>query len=213
MQRMVKIFIVTTLTLISSYVFATPDESQWRSVSVLGANDTHYFVLVAERTHPGSYYSYRERMFIERNIIKLNRKTFSAGISDVQYTLTDPEKGEWQSKAAPSPVFDLAGYIAKEKIVPLYSRALDLGFSIIYKKDGLHLKRKNKSILLRPLGKSRLVVGERISVPGIYYKSGYILLKIAQGQQTIDQDYLEMVLPISRDIYNRVRKQLSDKKK
>lgn len=213
MQRIAFLLLVVTLALMAPRAGATPDESLWRSVSVLGANDDHYYVLISERTHPGSYYSYRERMLVEKHNIKLNRRMFSAVISDIQYSMSDPEKGNWKAQPSPQQAFDLAGYITKEKIVPLYPGALKPGFRVVYKNDGLHLQRKNKSLLLRPLGKSRLIPGVELGIPGIYYKSGFVMLKVTQGDQTIDQDYLEMILPISKKIYRKVKKQLSDKKK
>lgn len=206
------LFLAATLVFVVSKAGATPDESLWRSVSMLGANDHHYYVLVSERIHPGSYYKYRERILFEKHNIKLNRRIFSAVISDIDYSVIDPEKDTWKAKLTPQKAFDLAGYIAKEKIVPLYPNTLAPGLRVVYKVDGLYLEKKNKSQLLRPLGKSRLVPGEELGVPGVYYKSDYIMLKVRQGDQTIDQDYLEMILPVTKKIYRNVKKQISDKK-
>lgn len=206
--------VLVALVLCSPLASATPDAAVWRAVSVLGANNEHYFVLVTQRDYPGSYYSYRERIFVEKHITKLNRKVFSAVISDIQYTNADPEKYDWKSEAKPAESFDLAGYIKEEKIKPLYPNPLDPGYRIVYQEDGLHLETKNRSLLLRPLGSSRLEPGE-LAVPGIYYTSGFFLLKVSQGDgaRSIDQDYLEMVLPISRTIFNRAKKELSKIKK
>jgi hypothetical protein len=210
LKRIPDTFVAVMLALSSWVVQAAPDQAVWRTVSVLGANNDHYYVLVAQRDYPGSYYSYRERILVEKYATRVDRKVFSAVVSDIQYTNDDPEKDEWKSAAKASPAFDLAGYIAEEKIVPLYPISLASDYRVAYLKDGLHLERKGKSVLLMPLGKSRLVVGEELRLSGLYYKSGFILLKVAQGDQTIDQDYLEVVLPISKDMYSRATKQLSD---
>ena len=214
LNRIYQSLVLAVCMLWSSLVSASPDEAIWRAVNILGANNDHYYVLVTQRDYPGSYYSYRERIFVEKHITKLNRTVFSEVISDIQYTNIDPEKDEWKSEAKTVQAFDLAGYIEKEKIAPLFPNPLGPDYRISYLADGLHLERKSKSILLRPLGKSRLEPG-MLGVPGVYYKSGFILLKVSQGDgaQSIDQDYLEMVLPISINVFNRVKKQLSEKKK
>ena len=55
---------------------ATPSPSKWRHITLLGVNDLHYYLLVTERTLPGSYFSFTDRWYLEirrlddRNVVE-----------------------------------------------------------------------------------------------------------------------------------------------
>lgn len=198
--------------LVPFQIQATPDASVWQGMNLLGANDQHYYVITSERTLPGSYYSYRERMTLEKYHTRLNRKVSETILSDIQYTMDDPESGKWHAKSLTSTTFDLAGYIAREKIVPVYRESLNPDLQIDYKPDGLYMVRKGKSLLLRPLGKSRLVPEDELTVTGVFYVPGHVLLEVSQGEQMIDQDYTQKLLPISLSVFQKARRMLTRRK-
>jgi hypothetical protein len=71
--------------LFSLPAWATPEESVWRRMTLLGINNQHYFAYVVERKNPGSYYDYTDRVLVEKYHIKTNRLTETLLVRETAY--------------------------------------------------------------------------------------------------------------------------------
>ena len=185
---------------------ATPNPSEWRQVNVLGANDTHYFLIAVERSLPGSYYLFTDRWYLEKRRLgdrKLIQRDLLREASYMDDAVTP--KVHWEITKDKPMAFDLTALLAKEKVMAPFPKRLP---------GGLKVEQKN-TILTLIIGDYRqdLAGGikfrpddhAKLRIRGFYRTANWYFLVVEQGEPD-DVGYLQVVVPLSEGYYRTVRK-------
>jgi hypothetical protein len=103
------------LALAPSSASATPEAATWHRASLIGENAEHYFRWMAERSQPGSYYTYTETLRFQKV-----RKSDLAVVEDVLVREVvfsqHPDTMVWVATEESPPAFDLGGRLGRDGV-------------------------------------------------------------------------------------------------
>lgn len=198
----------TTIWLVIAYLYtmasqATPSVSEWRHLTLLGANDDNYFLLVTERSLPGSYYNFTENWYLEKwrliDNTRLDRKLLRTASF---VNRSDNAIAKWEIDKEETPgIFDLARLLEHEKLMPPYpGSALPSNLQLKYHENKvLSLTYKDLDI---PISNRVELFPADIVKPSVYKKfmaQGTTFYQVESGYPD-DVGYKQVMIPISQEL-------------
>lgn len=197
------------VALAAALATASPDAATWRRQTLVGENAEYFFRYLTISENPGSDYSYKRTMRLERVRKSDLRITEQIPLRDAAYA-QDVSTGRWTEHSLPLPPFDLSGYLTRNAVHLPFSDDLIRTYSIdssgVWEvfTDG-RVQLAGRSDLRRQipnLGEDPRVVGieDTDFEPGKDGKA-YLYLRIWSNSAGSDEDWSEDLLIVDRHVF------------
>ncbi len=194
------------LLVLAPSLWSTPSPSQWRHISLLGANDTQYYLLVTQRSLPGSYYSFTERWFlevrrlddrelVERSLLRAASFRNEAEGQAARWVITDDR----------AHALDLGGLLSSDHVMAPYPSQLPAGLRLVYRRD--------KTLALTYDQMEAEISGpvdlfppeyERPRIRQVFGCNSYTFVLVESGHLD-DVGYKQVIIPISAERLKQIR--------
>lgn len=203
-------FILIGLVLLPSTAVATPDSATWHRQVLIGENAECFFRCVTISDYPGSYYSHRRTLRLEKVRKSDLRILEQVPLRDVSYS-EDPITGAKRERSETLPAFDLAGYLTRSAVHLPFAEDLIRTFSVdtsgvweVFEDGRVELAGHVDLMMQIPhLGEEPRVVGiEKTDYePGAGEKA-FFYLRIWSNSASDDDDWSEDLLLVNRFVFH-----------